>query len=243
MSPSNPPQPKLKLYSRSSLFYWWPIWVVGYVLMLVTWLGAVSVPLTTEATPPNEVKTVLIHPSATPGIVFVAVFFLVLLLTNVAVRGVWSVVVLLTIVFLIVLMSSWGLWEPIFKILPELRIYANPGFYLVISTLVFGVWLWTVLVSDRLNYWQVTPGQVTHQHVVGGGEKSYDTDGMVVEQLQDDLFRHWILGFGSGDLRISTTGARREEFSLPNILFVNSKVEQMQRLIAMKPDQDAPTSA
>jgi hypothetical protein len=243
MSPSNPPQQKLKLHSRSSLFYWWPVWVVGFILTVVTWLGAVSVPLATEGTPPNEVRTVRLHPSATPGIVFVAVLFLVLILTNVAVRGVWSVVVLVTIAFLILLMSYLDLWEAIFRVLPEMRIYANPGFYLVVSTLVLGVWLWTVLVSDRLNYWQVTPGQVTHQHVVGGGEKSYDTDGMVVEQLQDDLFRHWILGFGSGDIRISTTGARREEFTLRNIPFVNRKVEQLQRLIAMKPDQGAPTRA
>jgi hypothetical protein len=75
--------------------------------------------------------------------------------------------------------------------------------------------------------------------VIGSGDKSYDTTGMVVEQIQQDLFRHWILGFGSGDIRISTAGARREELFLPNVLRVNPKVLQMQKLVAMKPDEHA----
>ena len=30
---------------------------------------------------------------------------------------------------------------------------------------------------------------------------------MVFEKIRQDLFRHWILGLGSGDLRINTMGA------------------------------------
>ena len=42
---------------------------------------------------------------------------------------------------------------------------------------------------------------------VGGGEKSYDTAGMSIEKHRDDLFRHWVLGLGSGDLTVRTSGA------------------------------------
>src|SRR3712207_8475364 len=54
-----------------------------------------------------------------------------------------------------------------------------------------------------------SPGQVTHVFVLGAASKSYDTENMVLEKFRDDLFRHWILGFGSGDLHITTYGAER----------------------------------
>jgi len=229
----------LKVYSRSSFFYWWPIWAVGYALALATLIGGVKVTLAPDGTRVEDVKQVLFHPNHTLGVVFVVTFFLVMLITNVAVRGVWSVVVILAIGFITVLMAYFGLWNPILAVLPDLAIYANLGFYVLVSTAVFAVWLFSFFVSDRLNYWLVTPGQITYNHVVGGGEKSYDTRGMVFEQLQEDFFRHWLLGFGSGDIRISTTGARKEELYLSNVLFVNWKVKQIQQLIAMKPDQNA----
>jgi len=94
-----------------------------------------------------------------------------------------------------------------------------------------------VFVYDRLTYWRVTPGQLTHDTVIGGAQRSYDTRGMVFEKQRQDLFRHWILGFGSGDIEISTMGARRETFSIPNVLFVDAKVSAIQRMIAMQPDQ------
>jgi len=238
------PKRGLRIYSRSSFFYWWPIWACGYIMALITWMGGTKV---NELAPPGvelgHVKQVMIHPNPYLGVIFTVVMFLVFMITNVAVRGVWSVVVLLAVGFLAVLFAWLGLWDPILAVLPELAIYANLGFYVFLSTLMFIVWLFTVLVSDRLNYWLITPGQMTYEHVVGGGEKTYDTRGMVFEQLQEDLFRHWLLGFGSGDIRISTTGARKEELYVPNVLFVNAKVKKIQQLIAMKPDQHANPTA
>jgi hypothetical protein len=113
----------------------------------------------------------------------------------------------------------------------------NMGFYVFLSTLVLIVWAFFVFVYDRLTYCRVTPGQFTQDTVIGGAQKSYDTRGMVFEKNRQDLFRHWILGFGSGDIEISTIGARRESFSIPNVLFVDAKVGEIQKMIAMQPDQ------
>jgi hypothetical protein len=60
---------------------------------------------------------------------------------------------------------------------------------------------------------------------------------MVFEKHRQDLFRHWVLGLGSGDIQISTTGARRETLNIPNVLFADSKVGEIQKMIAMQPDQ------
>ena len=78
-----------------------------------------------------------------------------------------------------------------------------------------------------------TPGQVKVCTEIGGGEKAYDTTGMTIEKQRSDLFRHWILGLGSGDLVVRTSGADRHEFRLNNVLFVGRKlqlIEEMQRV-------------
>ena len=72
--------------------------------------------------------------------------------------------------------------------------------------------------------------------LLGGGEESYDSRGMSVMKLRDDMFRHWILGLGSGDMNLAATGARKAEFTIHNVLFIDSKLNRIQTLIAMKPD-------
>ena len=60
---------------------------------------------------------------------------------------------------------------------------------------------------------------------------------MMLEKRQDDLFRHWLLGFGSGDMQVRTSGATREQIDIGNVLFVSSKIAAMQRLIAESPEE------
>jgi hypothetical protein len=55
--------------------------------------------------------------------------------------------------------------------------------------------------------------------------------GLSLEKKRDDLFRHWLLGMGSGDLVIRTGGANAQTFELPNVLFVGSKLVTAQRLL------------
>jgi hypothetical protein len=59
---------------------------------------------------------------------------------------------------------------------------------------------------------------------------------MGLEKHRDDIFRHWLLGFGSGDLKIRTSGATHEQIDLRNVLFIGSKVKAMQQLIAEVPE-------
>jgi len=173
-------------------------------------------------------------------VIYAVMLLLVIMITHVAVRGVWSLVVILTVLLLTVLFAYLRWWDTIVSLLPKLSVYMNLGFYVFISTVMFIVWAFAFFVSDRMAFWRFTPGQVTYDVVVGGGQKSYDARGISVEKYSEDLFRHWILGFGSGDIRISTTGARREEILLPNVLFVDYKVRRIQQLISTLSSQAAP---
>ena len=40
-APLLPPRPtEIKIYSHSSLFYWWPVWLLGYILALAVSVSA-----------------------------------------------------------------------------------------------------------------------------------------------------------------------------------------------------------
>jgi hypothetical protein len=56
---------------------------------------------------------------------------------------------------------------------------------------------------------------------------------MVFQKERSDLFRHWILGMGSGDLVIRPAG-NKDPIDLPNVLFVGHKVQEIQALIKEK---------
>jgi len=74
-------------------------------------------------------------------------------------------------------------------------------------------------------------GQFRVHLAVGAGETAYEVLGMVVHKRRDDLFRHWVLGLGSGDLIVRTGGANPQTIELPNVLFVGSKLRMAQRLL------------
>ena len=149
--------------------------------------------------------------------------------------GAWSSsAVLLTVVL------AWlGWWQEVFHWFGHLTIHLTLGAYFWFSTLLFLTWFFTVFVIDRLSYWEVTPGQLTHKMLFGTGSNSYNAQGMGLEKHRDDIFRHWLLGFGSGDLKIRTSGATREQIDLMNVLFIGSKVAAMQRFIAEVPEGPA----
>src|SRR5687768_1163108 len=77
-----PHHPQITIVSHSSLFYWWPVWVVGYLMTLFTWSYGESFTIGETA--------VRIHPSNNVGILFVLTVFLVVLITNIEVRGLAS---------------------------------------------------------------------------------------------------------------------------------------------------------
>jgi hypothetical protein len=227
--------PVMRIYGHSSLVFWWPVWVVGFLFAFLSWVDGRPVKIGPNDT---DFHLVWMYTGKDLGVIYVVVLFLVILIANVTVRGLASVVVILTLLFLTVLFAYLGWWEIILSWMPSPALYMNMGFYLFFSTLLFLAWALAFFIFDRMDYWVLCPGQMTHMYVVGGAEKSYDTRGMVFEKIQSDLFRHRILGLGSGDIRIITSGAHHMEAMIPNVLFVTRRLQAMQELVTMKPNQN-----
>jgi hypothetical protein len=76
-----------------------------------------------------------------------------------------------------------------------------------------------------------TRGQLRVRKALSQGETVYDTRGMVVQRHRDDLFRHWLLGFGSGDLTVRTGGSTPEQLQWPNVLGIAGKLKLINTML------------
>lgn len=270
-APAAPAKREITLISHSMLFYWWPIWLLGFTMALITWMedsrlaivpAEVIVASTARAdvteftiavkkgqetkslkdaveqskTPQNtRIFPTRVSGKAWMGPLFCVVLLLTVVITNVPLRGLWSFLVLL---MLLILALSISLipegWDKLLGTLGNLHIYINMAGYLFIATVVFVLWSVSVFIFDQRTYIVVTPGQIQVCEHVGAAIRNYDTTGLVFEKQRDDLFRHWLLGFFSGDLIVKTSGAERETIRLPNVLWIGWRLEEVQALLREK---------
>ena len=272
--PAAPPPHKreITLISHSMLFYWWPIWLLGFVMAGVTRAEdnrlAVLPPGSTAKAKSDEKSTFFtigvkkdsetkslndavarmdtpgeaenlfptrVSQKAWMGPVFCVVLLLTVVITNVPLRGLWSFLVLLLFLVIALLISLVpDGWEKLLSTLGHLHIYINMAGYLFIATVVFILWAVSVFIFDQRTYIIITPGQIRVCEHVGASIRTFDTVGLSFEKQRDDLFRHWLLGFFSGDLIVRTSGAERETIRLPNVLWIGWRLEEAQKLLSEK---------
>ncbi len=266
------PKREITLISHSMLFYWWPIWVFGYIFAAITYFEntrlahvppdskvmvdtARSDEKTTAYTlvvknPPTRALDGAVRATETPGggdsfktrvsektwlgPVFCAVLLLTIIITNVPLRGLWSFLVILLLCVLALLITLVGGWDDLLSALGHLHVYINMAGYLFIATAVLVLWFVSVFIFDRRTYMVVTPGTIRVCEHIGASIRNFDTMGMSFEKQRDDLFRHWLLGFFSGDLIVRTAGAERETIRLPNVLWISWRLEEVQALLREK---------
>jgi hypothetical protein len=243
---------EIRIVSHSHLFYWWPVWAVGYLMAIITLIDGhmlAIVPRDTEVVHKDEkdmlvpkskdtkldAPRTLIAKNKNLGVIFVIVLLMVIGITNIPLRGLWSVIVLVIIILGSVILALTDQWKVILGGLHLLNIHINLAGYIVISTALLALWLIALLVFDQQIYMIFTPGQLRVRLEIGEGETTYDTRGMTFQKQRSDLFRHWILGLGSGDLIVKTAGAQVHQFDLPNVLFVGSKVKAVEDMMRSVP--------
>lgn len=179
------------------------------------------------------------------GSIFLFILLVVIFITNITLRGQWSVIVLVVLSSLVVIFWLAGYWEIIFERLAHLSIYINLGGYVMIALVVFVLWLVTYFFFDRQIYVVFAPGNVRLRLELGAGEIIYSTFGMVVQKKRSDLFRHSVLGFGSGDLIIRFP-KDDHPIELHNILNINrvlKRIENMSNVNRPTNDPSASTSS
>jgi hypothetical protein len=263
-SPATTPPAKreVKIISHSMLFYWWPVWAVGFLMAFLTYLDGhrlAIVPAKTEAVESVDVpgygpRAVLIAPAEEKlpedpethkpkqptlhvashsgyGVIAAVVLLLVIFITNVPIRGPMALIVIITVFLLSIILALTRTWDDIFDFFDHSHIYINAFGYLALAVPLFIIWLVALLIFDKRSYMIFAPGQLRVCTAIGAGEVAYDTMGMIVEKKRSDLFRHWLLGFGSGDLYVKTSGANSQHFEMPNVLFIGGKLQLIQQML------------
>jgi hypothetical protein len=218
-------QQEIIICSHSTLLYWWPAWVFGFVFALLNSGQELFLP-TAEGR----------QPSSALGLTYLSILLLLIVFTNVRLRGVHSIITLLAIAFIAVLLAWFGWWDNIARMIPYLSVHMNTGFYLVFSTGLLIIWLMMFFVFDRLTYWRIRPGQMTEEHLIGGGAESFDTNGLRFQKHSSDFFRT-ALGLGAGDLKATAASGRGATIEMPNVMFVDRKVQAIEKLISVKPER------
>jgi hypothetical protein len=260
---------ELTIVSHSNLFYWWPVWAVGFLFALLSEFsghimaivpdGATArkeAEVKQDAGEPKKLDIIQVDPgkdgkhglpkdragnleqprlkvttNKNLGVIFAIVLILVIIITNVPLRGMWSLVIILMAIMLSIIFYLADWWARIVDAFHFLDVRINMGGYLLISGCLFIAWCATFFFFDRQIYITFAPGQFKVRSEIGGGEQVYDTMGLTLERQRSDLFRHWIIGLGSGDLIVKTSGAQAHHFDLPNVLFINRKVQQIEEII------------
>src|SRR5262245_17088179 len=168
------------------------------------------------------------------GVLFCIVILLVIAITNIPLRGLWSVIVIVILLSIAIILAILDKWETIIEYLGFLDIRINLAGYLVISSVLFVLWFLIFVFFDKQIYMVFSPGQFRVRLEIGDAETAYDTAGMTIQKQRSDLFRHWILGLGSGDLIVRTAGAQTHQFDMPNVLFLGRKVREIEDLLRSK---------
>lgn len=262
---------EIKLVSHSNLFYWWPIWALGFLMAAVTSIEGTRMVLVPSGTRvisavENKQENKTIYTVDAPGKstraldaaadaaakgstaqpfhqhvsqktwmgpLFCVVTLLTIVITNIPLRGLWSFLVILLFVILALIFSVADLWDNVLAALGGLHMYMNLSVYLFFAITVVVLWLVSVFVFDQRTYMIVTPGQIQVCEHIGAAVKNYPAESVTFEKQRDDLFRHWILGFFSGDLIIHVRD-QKEEIRLPNVLWIGWRLEEVQHLLRSK---------
>jgi hypothetical protein len=168
---------------------------------------------------------------AWPGALFMVGLLVTIFITNVPLRGLWSFLSIVLIVVLALFISLLKAWDTIFDYLGALHIHINMAGYLFIGIGVFVLWSMATFVFDRRSYIIFTPGQIRVCEHIGDSIETFPTIGVSMEKQRDDLFRHYILGFGSGDLIVRVSGAERREIRMPNILGIGWRLKTIEDML------------
>jgi hypothetical protein len=263
---------EIKLISHSNLFYWWPVWLLAFVMagwtylenhrlaivpsdgyvekspteenkytasfqfkkrneLASKWDAAAKVSESNKVSGKEEVFRPRIASEPGLGSVFVIVLVLTLVITNVPLRGLWSFLVIIGIVTLSLFITVLNKWDDLLNAIGGLHVYINLAGYLFIGTAVFIVWALATFVFDRRSFVIFTPGQIKVCEHIGDAVQTFPTFGISLKKERDDIFRHWVLGLGSGDLILTTNNSDRREIRLPNVLGIGWRLKSVEDMI------------
>ncbi len=170
----------------------------------------------------------------TLGVLFIATLVFVAVVSTILLRGLVSVIAVITMITIVITFSLFGWWDTILWEIGRLDVRMNAAGYLGVAIPLFLAWAAVVFIYDRQMYIVFDQGQIRYVREVGDSEIVVQTEGAILEKKRNDFFRHFMLGFGSGDLQIRTGGSSGAVIELENVLNVRRKMVVIDQMLKEK---------
>lgn len=167
------------------------------------------------------------------------VLFLGVLAFNMVVMGldfprfelIGLVLAILFATFFVLWLGSYfdlDLLRPLDQALANIYVFANAGFYLMYSLVIFAV-LGVVYITRWLDYWEILPNEILHHHGPMSDLERFPTLNLKFDKEIPDVLEFLMLGAGRLVLHVPNV---EKALVMDNVLFINSKEEALKRLMS-----------
>src|SRR5262245_25097980 len=155
----------VRIYEYSDLVYWWAIWFAALVGIVLTLLFGESIQI--------GHKALKVHPSPWVGIGFLAIMFATLIFTQLRARGIYAVIMVLSIALVGLIVHMTIGWTAVFDQLTLIKVHMNLAFYVITFVVAFAIWFYVTLIHARLTYGLVNPGEIGWRSPLTGQLETY----------------------------------------------------------------------
>ncbi|MEW4567049.1 hypothetical protein AB1L88_04210 [Tautonia sp. JC769] len=137
----------------------------------------------------------------------------------------------LTITFLLLYLASQGVdfLSPLTALSRHLYFTANAGFFFAIA-FIQGIMYAIIWATRYLDYWEIRPNEVLHHHGPLSDLERFPTIQLKFSKEIPDILE-FLLGLGAGRLVLNFSTNDRV-VTLDHVLFINSKEDQLKRLMS-----------
>ncbi len=168
---------------------------------------------------------------------FMAVAFLVVFALNLVILSFdfprFTVIALVTAFaalgfFILWLNVYFALLPPLVRLLDNVYVVANAGFYFAIATII--LFNFAIIWATRyLDYWEMLPNELLHNHGPFSDLERYPTAHLKFSKEIPDILEYALLR--SGRLVMNVPG-QSKSIVLENVLWINSKEDELKRLLS-----------
>lgn len=145
------------------------------------------------------------------------------------------------LVFLII-NDRFDLIDPLKRIVSQVYVVANATFYFLFALILMLIYL-IVYTTRWMDYWEVRPNEIVHNHGPLSDQIRYPTFGLKFDKEIPDILEYMLLG--SGRLVFKVPNENRS-IVLDNVLWIDHKERQLQEVLGemavrIDVDEDAST--
>jgi hypothetical protein len=177
------------------------------------------------------------HPGFSSAQNIVAMLFLIVFFFNILIMGLdfprFTIVAMVLGAFAVAFFLMWlGVYinfiTPVVNFLEQIYSVANAWFYALIALALlvnFGI----IFISRYLDYWEILPNEILHNHGPWSDLERFPTTGLKFDKEIPDILEYALLRSGRLILHVPN---ERKAIVLDNVLWIDQKEEALKKLMS-----------